>query len=134
MQEDLSAIVGYNEIFNNVIVRHALDLKNTGIFQNPNPLNLTFCDVQKFDLENAIIGKLAAQVEASKLTEDQLTKIILMRDQVSNIENRLEELRKAINFNDKSEMIQALWVGEEVEKEAMTVLLQDWLVEMNLTT
>ena len=68
MQKDLNAIVGYNEKFNNAIVRHALDLKN------PNLLNLNFRDVKKFDLQNPIIGKLATQVKASKLTEDQITK------------------------------------------------------------
>ena len=68
--------------FNNAIVRHALDLKNVGIFQNPNPLKLTFRNVKKFDLQSHIIGKLATQVKASKVTEDQLTKRILMRDQI----------------------------------------------------
>ena len=103
MQEDLNAIVGYNESFNNAIVRHALDLENAGIFQNPNSLNLTYCDVKKFDLQNPIIGKLATQVKASKLTEDQLTKKVLMQDQIANIENRLEELKKPININDNSD-------------------------------
>ena len=51
IQEDLKAIVGYDEKFNNVILRHALDLKNTAIFQNPNPLNVTFRDVKKFDMK-----------------------------------------------------------------------------------
>ena len=60
IQEDLNAIVGYDEKFNNAIVRHALDLKDSTIFRNPNPLNVTFCDVKKFDLTNPIIGKLAA--------------------------------------------------------------------------
>ena len=32
--EDLNAIVGYNEKFNNAIVRHTLDTKNAGIMQN----------------------------------------------------------------------------------------------------
>ena len=70
LQEDLNAIVGCDEKFNNAIVRHALDLKNAGIFQNPNPLNLTYRDVKKFDLQNPIIRKLPTQVKASKLTED----------------------------------------------------------------
>ena len=37
LQQDLNAIVGHNEKFNNAIVRPALDLKNDGIMQNPNP-------------------------------------------------------------------------------------------------
>ena len=36
LQEDLNAIVDCNENSNNAIVRHALDLKIIGIFQNPN--------------------------------------------------------------------------------------------------
>ena len=63
LQEDLNAIVGYDEKCNNPIVRHALDLKNAGTFQNPNPLNLTYHDVKKFDLQNPIIRKLATQVK-----------------------------------------------------------------------
>ena len=38
MEEDLNAIGGYNEKFNNVIVRHSLDLKDQAIFRNPNPM------------------------------------------------------------------------------------------------
>ena len=47
LQEDLNAIVGYDEKINNAIARHALKTKNAGIFHNPNPINLTFCDVKK---------------------------------------------------------------------------------------
>ena len=60
IQEDYNAIVGYDEKFNNAIVRHALDLKDSEIFWNPNLLNVTFHDVKKFDMTNPIIGKLAA--------------------------------------------------------------------------
>ena len=42
--------------------------------QNPNPLNLRFHDVKKFDMQNPTNGKIATQVKASKLTEDQLRK------------------------------------------------------------
>ena len=78
---------------NNAIVRHALNRKDASVMQNPNPLNLTFRDVKKFDMQNPIIGKIATQVKASKLTEDQLTRRILMQDQISDIENRLEKLK-----------------------------------------
>ena len=63
IQEDLNAIVSYDEKFNNSIVRHALDLKNEAIFRNPSPLNITFQDVKKFDLVNPVISKLATQVK-----------------------------------------------------------------------
>ena len=42
IQQDLNAIVGHNEKFNNAIVRHALDLKDEAISLNPNPINVTF--------------------------------------------------------------------------------------------
>ena len=74
IQDDLNAIVGYDEKFNNAIVRHSLDLKDEAIFCNSNPINVTFHDMKKIDLVNPVIGKLATQVKASKLTDYQLTK------------------------------------------------------------
>ena len=74
IQDDLNAIVGYDKKFNNEIVRNSLDLKDEAIFRNPNPINVTFHDMKKFDLVNPVIGKLATQVKASKLTDYQLTK------------------------------------------------------------
>ena len=103
LQEDLNAIVGCDEKVNNAIVRHALNTKNAGIFHNPNPINLTFCDVIKLYLQNPIIGKIVTQVKASKLTDEQLTKIILMQDDIINIENRLEKLRRPVNINYNSD-------------------------------
>ena len=47
LQEDLNTVVGYDEKFNNAIVRHALDKKDASVMLNPNPLNLTFHDVKK---------------------------------------------------------------------------------------
>ena len=94
IQEDLNAIVGYDEKFNNAIVRHALDLKDSAIFRNPNPLNVTFRDVKKFDMTNPIIGKLAAQIKANKLSNEDLTKKILMQGEVEKIQNRLAEIKK----------------------------------------
>ena len=74
IQKDLNAVVGHDEKFNNAIARHALDLKDEAIFRNPNPINVTFYDMKKFDQVNPVIGKLAAQVKASKLTDYELTK------------------------------------------------------------
>ena len=62
IQEDLNAIVGFDEKFNNAIVRRALDLKDQDISCNPNPIDLTFHDIKKFYLANPVIGKLASQV------------------------------------------------------------------------
>ena len=74
IQEDLNAIVGYDEKSNDAILRHSLDLKDEATFRNLNPINVTFHDMKKFDLVNPVIGKLATQVRASKLTDYQLTK------------------------------------------------------------
>ena len=83
LREDLNTIVGWNEKLSNTNVRLVVDTKNAGIMQNPNQLNLTFCDLKKFDLQNPIIGKVASQVKASKSTEDQLIKDILMQDEIA---------------------------------------------------
>ena len=97
IQEDLNAIVGYDEKFNNAIVRHSLDLKDEAIFCNPNPINATFHDMKKFDLVNPVIGKLASQYRASKLTDYELTKKLLEQDK---LQLRLDALKYGINKND----------------------------------
>ena len=93
IQEDLNAIVGHDEKFNNAIVRHSLDLKDEAVFRNPNPLNITFHDMKKFDLVNPVIGKLATQVKASKLTDYELTKNLLMQGEIDQLQNRLDKLK-----------------------------------------
>ena len=57
-------------------------------------MNLTFCDVKKFDVINPTIGKLAAQIKANKLSNDDLTKKIVMQGEVEKIQNRLAEIKK----------------------------------------
>ena len=42
LQEDVNAFVGGDQKFNNAVVRRALDLKNDGVFQNPEPLTIVF--------------------------------------------------------------------------------------------
>ena len=100
IQEDLNAIVGYDEIFTNAIVRHSLDLKNEAIFRNPNPINLTFHDMKKFDLVNPVVGKLASQVKASKLRDYELTKKILQKVEVDELQLRLNKLKYGIPKDD----------------------------------
>ena len=63
----------------------------------------TFHDIQKFELQNPLLGKIATQVKASKLTDEYLTNKILMQDDIAKIENRLEELKRPINFNDSND-------------------------------
>ena len=105
MEKDLSSIVGYDEKFNNAIVRHGLDLKDSAIFPNLNPLNVTFHDVKKFDMTNPILGKLATQIKANKLSNVDLTKKILMQGEVEKIQNRWAEIKKwrtRLDDNDNS--------------------------------
>ena len=97
MQEDLNAIVGYDEKFNNAIVRHALDLKIEAIFCNPNPLNVTFHNVEKFYFVNPVIGKLATQVKASKLTDYELTKKNLGQAETDILQNRFGLFKKGLD-------------------------------------
>ena len=100
IQDDLNAIVGYDEKFNNAIVRHLLDLKDNAIFRNPNPINVTFHDMKKFDLVNPVIGKLATQVKASKLTDYQLTKKILQQGEIDELQLRLDKLKYGVKKDD----------------------------------
>ena len=103
IQDDFNAIVGYDEKFTNAIVRHSLDLKDEVIFRNPNPLNVTFHDMKKFDLVNPIIGKLASQVKASKLTDYEITKNFLPKHEADEIQNRLDKLRYGTNKDDNDD-------------------------------
>ena len=100
IQDDLNAIVGYDEKFNNAIVRHSLDLKDEAIFCNSNPINVTFHDMKKIDLVNPVIGKLATQVKASKLTDYQLTKKILQQGEIDELQLRLDKLKYVIKNDD----------------------------------
>ena len=100
IQEDLNSIVGYDKKFTNAIVRHSLDLKDEAIFRNPNPIIVTFHDMKKFDLVNPVIGKLASQVKASKLTDYELTKKILQKGEVDELQLRLDKLKYGIPNDD----------------------------------
>ena len=93
IQENLNAAVGHDEKFTNSIVRHALDLKDDAISHNPNPLNVTFYDIKKFDQVNPVIGKLAAQVKASKLTEQEVNQKLLDNFEADQLQARLDKLR-----------------------------------------
>ena len=93
IQQNLNAVVGQDEKFNNAIVRHSLDLKDESIFRNPNAFNVTFYDMKKFDQVNPVIGKLAAQVRASKLTEKEVNQKLLDNFEADQIQARLDSLK-----------------------------------------
>ena len=86
-----------------IIVRHSLDLKDEAIFHNPNPINITFHDMKKFDHVNPAIGKLATQVKASKLTDYQLTKKILQQGEIDELQLRLDKLKYGVKKDDDND-------------------------------
>ena len=51
---------------NDAIIRHALNTKDKHILANPNPLQVTFKDIKKFNAQNPMIGKVLSQIETSK--------------------------------------------------------------------
>ena len=103
IQDDLNAIVSYDEKFNNAFVRHSLGLKDEAIFRYPNPINFTFHDLKKFDLVNSVIGKLATHVKASKLTDYQFTKKILQQGEIDELQLRLDKLKYGAKKDDDDE-------------------------------
>ena len=111
IQQDLNAIVGFDEKFDNAIVRHSLDRKDEAIFCNPNPINVTFHDMKKFDLVNPVIGKLAAQVRTSKLTDYELTKKILEQGEIYKLQLRLDTLKYGTNKDDDEKRKGGSWGG-----------------------
>lgn len=63
-----------------------------------------------------LLVSLPTQVQASKLTEDQLTKKIFAQDEIAKIENRLHELkrRKIKDENDEDVIGAAGGGGDDV--------------------
>ena len=49
--------------------------------------------LKKFDITNPIIGKLAAQIKANNLSNEDLTKKIIMQGEVQKIKNRFAEIK-----------------------------------------
>ena len=68
-------------------------MKDESIFRNPNAFNVTFYDMKKFDQVNPVIGKLAAQVRASQLTEKEVNQKLLDNFEADQIQARLDRLR-----------------------------------------
>ena len=93
LQQDINEITGGDEKFNNAVLRRALDLKSDGLFRNPQPISLLFKDVENFHQQNPIIGKLATQINVSKLSERDLVKRRFLEGEISKIEDRLHNLK-----------------------------------------
>ena len=58
---------------NDSIICHVLDTKDKHILADPNPLQVTFKDIKKFDAQNPIVGKVLTQTETSKLSDKKMT-------------------------------------------------------------
>ena len=56
--------------------------------------------MKKIDLVNPVIGKLATQVKASKLTDYQLTKKILQQGEIDELQLRLDKLKYGVKKDD----------------------------------
>ena len=56
--------------------------------------------MKKFDLVNPVIGKLATQVKASKLTDYQLTKKLLQQGEIDELQLRLDKLKYGVDKDD----------------------------------
>ena len=56
--------------------------------------------MRKFDLVNPVIGKLASQVRASKLTDYQLTKKLLEQGEIDKLQLRFDALKYGKNKDD----------------------------------
>ena len=100
LQENINQITGGDEKFNNAIVRRALDLKNEDLFRNPQPITLLFNNVEKFHQQNLIIGKLATQINAKKLSEKEQIKNQLGELKDRELADRLYRLKYRKNDND----------------------------------
>ena len=56
--------------------------------------------MKKFDQVNPVIGKLASQVKASKLTDYELTKSILQKGEGGKLQLRLNKLKYGVPKDD----------------------------------
>ena len=67
-QESLKSVFTHAKL-NDTIIRLALDTIEKHILANPNPIQITFKDIKRFDAQNPIIGKVLTQIETSKLSD-----------------------------------------------------------------
>ena len=56
--------------------------------------------MKKFDFVNPVIGKLAMQVKASKLTDYQLTKKKLQQGEIDELQLKLDKLKYGVKKDD----------------------------------
>lgn len=73
--------------------------------QKPNPIELVFQDIAKFDTENAIIGSLSYQMQSQKLIDQQVNEYLGKLPSIKDkeIKERLENLKKRSVSNDNND-------------------------------
>ena len=101
IQQSLDMVVT-DGFFNNAAVRRELDQKYPTLMKKPNPVNVIFKDKAHFDIQNAIIGLLAAQVSNNENAIFQQIKKEPSTKDVT-ISERLEKLRKFNNKNNNDD-------------------------------
>ena len=89
IQQSLDMVVT-DGFFNNAAVRRELDQKYPTLMKKPNPVNVFFKDKAHFDVQNPIMGSLAAQVSHNeKAIFEQIKKAPSTKD--VTISERLEK-------------------------------------------
>ena len=73
--------------------------------QKPNPIELVFQGIAKFDTENAIIGSLSNQMQSQKLIDQQVNEYLGKLPSIKDkeIKERLENLKKRSVSNDNND-------------------------------
>ena len=100
IQENLNLVVTDGRI-NDAIIRHALDTKHKHILADPNPPQVTFKDIKKFDAQNPIIGKLLNQIGACNLSDKKIKEQLgQLKDR--ELETLLSNLDANSNFSNNS--------------------------------
>ena len=97
IQQSLDMVVT-DGFFNNTAVRRELDQKYPTLMKKPNPVNVIFKNKTHFDVQNPIIGLLAAQVSNNeKAIFEQIKKASSTKDVIIS-----EILKKLKKFNNKN--------------------------------
>ena len=101
IQQSLHRVVT-DSFFNNAAVRRELDQKYPTLMKKPNPVNVIFKNKTHFDVQNPIIGLLAAQVSNNEKAIFEQTKKAPSTKDVT-ISKRLQKLRKFNNKNNNDD-------------------------------
>ena len=79
--------------------RRALDTVYKNVLRKPNPYEVLFKDISKFDVQNPITGSLLCEVESAKLTDSDVRTFLGKTPEIRDIELQ-ERLKKLQNNNN----------------------------------